>query len=309
MIVNIKRIVKSKGGLFVSGLFLLFFILILIYGCKPKAVDTRPLILTSIYPYQILVQELVGDSIAVKSIIPANASPHTFSAKPADLKALDTAELLIINGLGLEAELSQAFKERSAKLIDISELFDFKQDTEPIPSHDHQGLDPHIWLSPRIMLRATLLLSDQLQTKFPTSAQTIGQNAMRLMADLTALHQDITNERAAVANPILITYHDSFHWFCKDYDISVAATVQSSPGQEPSPKQLTQLGTLIQANQIRAIFVEPQMDKRSAKVLADEFKLNILELDPLGHSFNSARITDLIWTNWQVMRQSWQPQP
>jgi len=292
-------------------------LLMLLTGCKAGSQDQRPLIVTSIYPYQLLIQELVGDSIQVRGLIPANASPHSWSAKPADLKSLDDARLLVMNGLGLEAELTHAFEERGAKLVNISKLLkldmeepheeDEQQHAEAEAGHDHAhtGLNPHIWLSPQLLLRATIMLSDELQTRFPDRAAAIGRNTTRLMSDLAALHQQITSERAALNSPYLITYHDSFHWFAGDYDIEVSGTVQSSPGKEPTAKELALLGALIKTKHIKAIFVEPQMDKRSAKVLADEFELAILELDPLGHSLKPTRIIDLIWSNWERMKLAW----
>lgn len=303
------RTKKLSFALWLALPLIIAIILVLAGGCQSNVKDDRALIVTSIYPYQILVQELVGDSIQVKSIIPANASPHTWSAKPADLKALSQAQLLIMNGMGLEGELTQAFGQDPSKLIDVSRLINLPAQNkapEHQGDHAHGDSDPHIWLSPRLLIRITLLLADQLQTRFPAHAKTISQNTMRLVADLSALHQQIAAERASFTDPAIITYHDSFHWFCADYDISMAGSVQSSPGKEPTPKQLSQLGAAIKAHKIRAIFVEPQMDRRSAKVLAQEFKLQIIELDPLGHSFKAQRITDLIFNNWSRMKESWQ---
>lgn len=297
-------------------LLVLLTVLLAMTGCKAKANDNRPLIITSIYPYQLLVQELVGDSIQVRALIPANASPHTWTAKPADLKAMEDAKLLVMNGLGLETELTQAFEERSAKLVDISKLLKLDEISQESHAaehhkgiekaeHSHQGLNPHLWLSPQLMMRATILLADELQTRFPSSATVIQANASRLIADLAAMHQQISTQRAAFDDPMLITYHDSFHWFTDDYDINVAATVQSSPGKEPTAKELALLSAVIKTNKIKAIYVEPQMDRRSAKVLADELELSVLELDPLGHSLKASRITDLLWNNWERMKMGW----
>ena len=282
-------------------------------GCRPRVKDDRPLIVTSIHPYKLLIQEIVGDSIQVRSLIPPKASPHTWTAKPADMKSLDDAKLLVINGLGLETELTGAFEERSPKLIDVSKLLKLEDQAQVQADstlavetdHAHAGMNPHIWLSPQLMLRAVIMLSDELQTRFPSQAATIRANTSRMINDLAAVHRQITSERAAIAVPILITYHDSFHWFAKDYDVQIMGTVQSSPGQEPTARELTLLGAVIKTNKIKAIFVEPQMDKRSAKVLADEFGLALLELDPLGQSLGSARLIDLIWSNWERMKLSW----
>lgn len=306
----------GSGARFTACLLIAIAVLLALGGCKPKPKDERPLIITSIYPYEILVQELVGDSIQVRSLVPANASPHTWTAKPADLKALEDAQLLVMNGLGLETDLTQAFEQRSAKLLDVSRLLGMH--TGPDSGHakehkfedaahhqHHDGVNPHLWLSPQLMMRAAMLLGDKLQTSFPAHASTIGANTARLIANLAALHQQITAQRATLTDPVIITYHDSFHWLARDYDIQVVGTVQSSPGKEPTAKELALLGALIKSHKIKAIYVEPQMDRRSAKVLADEFDLVVLELDPIGHSYRSPRITDLLWNNWERMKLGW----
>ena len=84
--------------------------------------------------------------------------------------------------------------------------------------------------------------------------------------------------------------------------------MQSSPGREPTPRELARLGELIRANGVQAICVEPQMDKRSAEVLAREFDLRMIELDPLGFSIKARTLPELIGANWDRMKQAWQPE-
>ena len=286
---------KISSCLLLVGVLL---ILLIGSGCKPKPKDERPLIITSIYPYEILLQELVGDNVRVKSLIPASASPHTWSPKAKDIRKLDEAKLLVMNGLGLEEQLTDAFKQRSDKLIDMAALIKIP----PPEKSRSKEINPHIWLSPQYLIRMAMMLADQLQSYFPEQTALINQNTMTLVNNLSSMHQQISKDRAVMDNPAIITYHDSFHYFALDYGIAVPATVQTSPGKEPTSKELAKIGNIIKANKINAIFVEPQMDKRSAKVLADEFDLQIQTLDPLGHEFRAKRITDLIWTNWQNIK-------
>ncbi|HRT60717.1 MAG TPA: zinc ABC transporter substrate-binding protein, partial [Candidatus Syntrophosphaera sp.] len=77
-------------------------------------------------------------------------------------------------------------------------------------------------------------------------------------------------------------------------------------GREPTPRELTRLGELIRAHGVKAICVEPQMDRKSADVLAREFNLRVIELDPLGFSIQAQTLPDLISENWERMKQAWQ---
>lgn len=290
---------KISSCLLLAGVLL---ILLISGGCKPKPKDERPLIITTIHPYELLLRELVGDGVRVESLIPASASPHTWSPKAKDIKKLDEAKLLVMNGLGLEEQLTDAFNQRSDKLINLADLINIT----PVEKSRSKEVNPHIWLSPQYLIRMAMMLADRLQSYFPEQTAVINQNTMTLVNNLSSMHQQISKDRALIENPAIITYHDSFHYFALDYGIAVPTTVQSSPGKEPTAKELAKLGKIIKADKINTIFVEPQMDKRSAKVLADEFDLNIQTLDPLGHEFKAKRITDLIWTNWQHIKMALQ---
>lgn len=217
---------KTYSRLLTLGVLLL---LLIIGGCKAKPKDERPLIITSIHPYELLLQELVGDGVRVQSLIPASASPHTWSPKAKDIKKLDEAKLLVMNGLGLEEQLTDAFNQRSDKLIDLAELINIT----PVDKSRSREVNPHIWLSPQYLVRMAMMLADKLQSYFPEQTAAINQNTMTLVNNLSSMHQQISKDRAMMENPAIITYHDSFHYFALDYGIAVPATVQSSPAKNP----------------------------------------------------------------------------
>jgi zinc transport system substrate-binding protein len=78
--------------------------------------------------------------------------------------------------------------------------------------------------------------------------------------------------------------------------------VEESPGKEPTPKELSILGNIIKEHQVKAIFLEPQMDRKAGETLAQEFNLKLLMLDPLGSDGKAKTIAQLIDYNWQSMK-------
>lgn len=269
---------------------------LLISSCKAPRPKPESLILTSIHPYELLVRQLVGDSIQVQTLLPPNASPHNYSPRPSDLKAISDCSLFISNGLDLEHSLQQSLKQIGGKHVEIAELL--QPDLAP-------NANPHFWLSPQLLIQITLKLSDELQSRFPALASTIGANTAELVRQLSALHLQISQERSTYSDPGLITYHDSFEHFMRDYGIADLGSVQSSPGREPTAGELTELGKQIKAHRVKAIMVEPQLDRKSARVLANEFKLQLVELDPLGYSFKPATVMDIVLNNWERMKLAW----
>lgn len=287
-------------------------------ACKTGVKSDKPQIVVSIYPYELLLRQLVGEGIEVTSIIPANSSPHTWSPTPSAIKSIESADLAITNGLGLETNLTKQFAALGDRHISIADLVKLPQphDTEgkggvehehgdEDHDHHHEGENPHLWLSPNLMVRAVVELGDILQGRFPEHAQTISANASAMIKDFTALHMQIMQQRDAFQNPAIITYHDSYHHFLHDFNIQALGTVQSSPGKEPTPKELAELGNIIRANGIKAIYVEPQMDRRSATVLAKEFNLKVIELDPIGKTYKPRTLQDVIINSWERMKMGW----
>jgi len=299
-------------------------VLLLLTACKapkPENPPERPLILCTIYPYELLVKQMVGDAAEVRSLIPPNASVHSFSPKPSDLKDLHRADLIISNGLGLEAVFAQNLAQMKEKHIMCSELL---QDLVALDSlnqvrealihgnepdddgHDHLhiGADPHLWTSPSMLIKLSTKLKNELIARFPDMEPLITHNYNEINAELTALHETILAERAQYKAPALVTYHNSFHYFCKDYSINYLGWVQSSPGREPSARDLAALGKKIEDHNVKAIFIEPQQDPKSAEVIAREYGIELLNLDPLGASLGVETIAEVIMANWQTMKQA-----
>lgn len=300
--------------------YLIVILLALLFlGCeqapKEKA-DDRPLILTSIYPYELLIKQLAGDALNVRSLIPPNASVHSYSPQPNDLKDLHRADLIIVNGMGLEALIEQNLKQYKDKtftvaeelkdLIALDSLMQIRREqlAEEHLEHGHIGSDPHLWTSPKMMLKLATSLKNILTEKFSDAALVINHNYDALKQELLEANELILKERKGFAKPAIVTYHNSFHYFCNDYDIHYLGWVQSSPGKEPSPKELAQLGAKIKAHKVKSIFIEPQQNPKPAEVLAKEYSLSILTLDPIGYSLSPKSFGEFILLNWQTMKQA-----
>ena len=282
---------------------ILILLLPVLFSCKAGAEREKPLIVVSIYPYELLVKELVGSAADVISIIPPAASPHDWSPNPSNLSALSKAKLIIINGLDLEQSLNQALRQHQDKLLVISELIRFKPDSLYADDPEHSGApDPHIWTSVNYLQRMVDALEPELRSRFSELADSISASSLRVRSGLKEVDSQIRAEVSSFKDPAIITYHNSFGYFLKDYGILHLASVQSAPGKEPGPRELGELGRLIKARGLKAIFVEPQMSRKSAEVLAREFGLRILILDPIGNSLGAETIYDFLLSNWKIMR-------
>ena len=281
---------------------------------KKESAEKKPLLLASIHPYELVLKQLAGNEFEVQCIIPPGASPHTWSPRPADLKNLHSAAFILGNGLGLETNLEKNFRERKDAYVEAAtllkdlippeekELSPEEDNPEHLEQHHHHGQNPHLWTSPALMIRLIGFLEKELSTRFPNSAYVFKNNAQKMQQELGDLSAKIEKERAQYDNPAIITYHDAFHYFLQEYNLEELGFVQESPGKEPTPADLSRLGKIIQEHNVKAIFLEPQMDKRAGETLAKEFSLKLLTLDPLGSDGKAQTITQLIDNNWQKMK-------
>jgi zinc transport system substrate-binding protein len=303
-------------------LSLLLLLLLLLPACKaPKAPnqEEKQLILTSIYPYELLVKQLVGDAIEVRSLIPQNASVHSFNPQPSHLKDIHKADLILINGLGLENMFEQQLQNAGEKLIVAADLLKdlialdslnmvrenlMHAHSDNEDEHHHSFGDPHLWTSPQMMMKLSTKLKAELVSRFVDFAPLINHNYDELFRQLTEADSKIQSERNNLQNPALVTYHNSFHYFTRDYDIHYLGWVQSSPGKEPSARDLADLGNKIKEHKVKMIFKEPQENPKSAEVLAREYSLKLGTLDPIGASLNVHSIPELILENWNAMKQA-----
>ncbi|MDD2229260.1 MAG: metal ABC transporter substrate-binding protein [Candidatus Cloacimonetes bacterium] len=288
---------------------LLTLSLFFIFACQKQTARNKPLLLASIHPYELLLTQLVGSDFEVKSIIPANASPHTWSSSPSNLKDIVDASLILSNGLGLETNLQKSFATRADAHVEAAQLIEEsipKIEFEHQHTHgtelDHKEQDPHLWTSPHLMIRLVTALEKELCKRFPNSALVFSNNAKKIRQELEDLSNKINTERNTFIEPGIITYHNGFGYFTNEFAIEYLGWVQFSPGKEPSPQDLAHLGETIQAHKVKAVFVEPQMNKKAGEVLAKEFNLKLLTLDPLGSSGEAKTISELISDNWDSMK-------
>ena len=147
--------------------------------------------------------------------------------------------------------------------------------------HDHDGLDPHVWLNPDNAQNWLATIAQALATADPENAATYQANAKaeakRIAAatkELEALLQDITGG--------YIVYHDAFGYFSDRFDLPSAGSVADSEATPPGARGLADLQASAQASDVRCLFIEPQFDGKVAERTAETLGLQVGVLDPLG---------------------------
>jgi len=259
-------------------------------------------IMTTINPYYLMVKQIVMDKIAVALFIPANSSPHTFSPVPADIIKLEQASLVVANGLGLEQPITSKLDSLRNKVFIAAACLPVLIPDTGEDVDEHQGQNPHIWLDPQNLVLIAAALKERIIKLMPDNKDFFEQNWQILDNSIKQTDHDILAERQLFQAPAIVTFHNSFMYFLQRYNIELAAVISQSPGKEPTAKELMTIGS--QVSRVKVIFIEPQLNPRAAKVIASEYNLQIETLDPLGFFFKAQNIGDILWQNWNTMKNS-----
>ncbi|CAN5826820.1 metal ABC transporter substrate-binding protein [soil metagenome] len=253
-----------------------------------------------------LVRQVGGERVSVQSIIPAGRDPHTFEPAPSDAISLAGANLLVINGLGLDDGLEDLASETApdVPLVVLAEGLegveylegdddhddddDDDDDDEDHDDDDHgHAINPHLWLDVANTRLYVERLTATLSANDEAGRQTYEANAAAYDSKLAELDEWIGQEIGALSaeNRRVISFHDAFPYFAHAYGIEIVGVVVESPGQEPSAAEIAQLITAIREANARAVLSEVQFGDRLAQVIADETSITVIHelyTDSLG---------------------------
>ena len=200
-------------------------------------------------------------------LLPIGADPHAFEPRPQDVAALTDADLVLVNGLGLEATL-QPLLGNARTIVTVSDGIT----ALPFAEEDG-GLDPHVWQDPNNVIVWARNIRDAFAQADPAHADEYASNADAYIAELTALDAWIKEQVAQIpeANRKLVTDHEDFGYFTARYGFEqVGAVVPSvSTGSAPSAQELAALEDAIRSSGVKAVFVgstvSPDLSRRVAE--------------------------------------------
>ena len=239
--------------------------------------DKRLRVVTTVSPITNIVENIGGTRIRLEGVVPEGVNSHTFEPTPSMARLMAEADLIIINGLFLEEPtlaLAEANKKTDAVILSLGDLavtpdewqFDF---TFP-ESAGHPN--PHLWPDPNLGLRYAELVHDQLAAMDPDNATYYAVNLERFRGLVSQMDQAI---RVAVAtvpeeNRKLLTYHDSWAYFAKQYGMEVIGAVQPSNFSQPSVREVAQLIDQVRELGLPAVFGSEVFSSDVLEAIASE---------------------------------------
>ncbi|CAL2083260.1 metal ABC transporter solute-binding protein, Zn/Mn family [Tenacibaculum sp. 190524A02b] len=251
---------------------IVLLITISIISCKnnTKKENTKLNVVTTTTMITDLVKNIGGDKINIQGLMGAGVDPHLYKASEGDVSKLFNADVVIYNGLHLEGKLEEVFekmKHLNKQTIVVSDIID--KNTLISSENFASNYDPHIWFDIKNWIQITQYVSDKLISIDPKNKETYKSNTEKYLSELKQLNTTITSKVAILPEEkrILVTAHDAFNYFGKQHQFNVVGLQGLSTATEAGVKDVQKLADFIITNDVKAIFIESSVPKRTIEAL------------------------------------------
>jgi manganese/zinc/iron transport system substrate-binding protein len=251
---------------------LLTFVLFLsLLSCKQEKKENAKLnVVTTTTMITDLVKNIGGEFIVLNGLMGSGVDPHLYKASEGDVTKLVNADIVFYNGLHLEGKLVEVFEKMERQNKTQVALANGLDKSELIGSeYFASNYDPHVWFNINYFKQFAKKVTYVLSEKDPKNAENYLENEKRFLAKLDELQIEVTSviESLAKEKRILVTAHDAFNYFGKAYDFEVVGLQGLSTATEAGVKDVQRLASFIIEKDIKAIFVESSVPKRTIEAL------------------------------------------
>lgn len=212
-----------------------------------------------------------GDLVEVQALMGPGVDPHAYRQTRTDIVALANADLVLWNGLYLEAQMEEFMAElaQDGKVVAVAEAV---PENLRLGSEDYEGrFDPHVWMNPNLWSRVVVATRDALISAHPEGAELFAANAETYLDTLNELAR-YTNEvlsTVPVESRVVLSAHDAFNYFGNAYGFEVIGIQGISTESEAGLKRIGELVDMLVSRDIRAVFVETSVSDRNVQALIE----------------------------------------
>jgi len=216
---------------------------------------------TTVAPITSIAANIGGDRVQITGIVPEGTNSHTFEPKPSVAELLSTIDVLFTNGLKLEEptrDLAEANLKSGAEIVELG--------TKSIPESEYAydfsfpesggKPNPHLWTDPKYALKYAAVIRDELVERDGDDAAYFKANYDKFKAKVDEFDKAMRTSFATIprAKRKLLTYHDAYAYFAKDYGWDIIGAIQVSDFEDPTPKEVAGLIDQVKETRVPAIF-------------------------------------------------------
>jgi ABC-type Zn uptake system ZnuABC Zn-binding protein ZnuA len=245
-------------------------------SAAPSGASVTVVVTTTVFAD--LVRKVGGDRVTVRSLVPNGGDVHTFDPKPSDAVALSNADVVFINGLGLDDWLIDLAQNAGQPQLPIIKLGENLPDVAYIandPGESDFGAqpnNPHLWMDVLYARKYVERIRDELDQVDPAHTAVYDANARTYDNALVALDQYVRTQLDTIpqGDRKLVAFHDAFPYYAREYGLTIVGVVVDAPGQDPSAGDIADLISAIEAANVRLILSEVQFPDTLVRQIAAE---------------------------------------
>ncbi len=247
----------------IRTLALLLLPLLVAVGCaqnspstdEPGGDDPRPVVLTTFTVLQDIAQNVAGEHLRVESITRLGAEIHGYEPTPDDLRRASQADLILDNGLNLEAWFQQFVEDNDAPHVTVS------QGIPPIDISQEEGAgkpNPHAWMSPLNVKTYVDTMAQAFSELDPEHAQSYRENAKTYQAKLQKVHEQLETalEEIPEHQRVLVTCEGAFSYLARDTGMAEKYLWAVNAESQATPRKVAAAIDYVRANDVPAVFCE-----------------------------------------------------
>jgi zinc transport system substrate-binding protein len=285
---------------------IIFYVSISIFYSEYGFAGNPVPVFVSIPPQKQFVQQIGKDLVNVQVLVEPGADPHTYEPTPRQMAAISRAKLYFAIGIEFETAKLDKIVSTNPKLKVIHTDHGIQKipmdshhhheeiehhETDMHHGHDHEEMhhskglpDPHIWLSPPLVMIQARTILTALQEIDPENSAVYEKNYNTFISALTALDQDLKHSFSGNPGLKFMVFHPSWGYFAHAYGLKqIPIEIE---GKTPKPSQLKELIEHARENQIRVVFAQPQFSAETAKLIAKEIHGEVIFIDPLAENWS-----------------------
>jgi len=251
----------------------IFLLALSVVSCKneKKATGNERLnVVTTTSMITDLVKNIGSDMIDLQGLMGAGVDPHLYKASASDVTKLSEADIIFYNGLHLEGKLVEIFeKMHSATKTQIALGESLDKNTLIGSDYFASNYDPHVWFNIHYFKQFVGVVVKTLSEKDPKNTERYNANGDAYLKELDTLEKEVKRiiESLPKEKRILVTAHDAFNYFGKSYDFNVVGLQGLSTATEAGVQDVQRLSQFIIDNDVKAIFIESSVPRRTIEAL------------------------------------------
>ncbi len=278
-------------------ILIVIVIIVTVTSCqfKPKVINRKPLIVTTVHPYELIVRELVDTLFTVELLNPSYDSTQIGTTDSQDILKLEKADVIISNGLGLETNLGKVLLQSSSKTIVASSFVDKKL---LLTDNNTHSCYQDIWNSPEFLTTIIIGLSNSLGKRYPMSKDVIESNARLMIMEINQVDGKIKMELEQYHQPAVVILDSSFAIFLTYFRIDYVNIIRPDAGNDITPQQMQDLIIKVKTKKIKAVLTNKQINSIQTASLPSKLNLKIITYENQDTNTRATTIADYLWLSW-----------